>query len=77
MKQSIVLLLSYIITLMCSVNLPAQWYDKTNNLPHSRCYAIDAYDSLIATGPYTTNASHIPDSLYIQQMVEIIGKQDP
>lgn len=65
MKQSIVLLLSFIITLMCYVNLPAQWYDKTNNLPHSRCYAIDAYDSLIATGSYTQNSSYIPDSLYL------------
>jgi len=43
----------------------AQWYDKTNGLPSGRAGAIDAYDSLIATGPYTKNPDHIPDSLYM------------
>ena len=47
------------------ITLFAQWYDKTNNLPHSRCYAIDAYDSLIATGPYVLTPEYIPDSLYL------------
>ena len=65
MKQLIVLLFSLLITLMCSVNLNAQWYDVSDGMPVGRCDAIDAYDSLIATGPYTTDASHIPDSLYL------------
>lgn len=68
MKQLIVLLSSFLITLMCSVNLNAQWYEKSNGLPIN-CWAeaIDAYDSLIATGPYTLTPApeYIPDSLYI------------
>ena len=40
------------------ISLSAQWYDIAN-VPHGRCDAIDAYDSLIATGAYTT------DSLYL------------
>ena len=47
------------------ITLFAQWYDVSSGLPGGRAYAIDAYDSLIATGPYTTDASHIPDSLYL------------
>jgi len=54
-----------LLFLILSISLYAQWYDKTNNLPHSGCDAIDAYDSLIATGSYTVNASWIPDSLYM------------
>jgi len=46
---------------MCSANLNAQWYDVTNGLPGGGCDAIDAYDSLIATGPFTTN----PNLLYL------------
>jgi len=65
MKQLTALLSSLLITLMCSENLNAQWYDVSDGMPVGRCYAIDAYDSLIATGPYTTDASHIPDSLYL------------
>jgi photosystem II stability/assembly factor-like uncharacterized protein len=42
----------------------AQWYDIPN-VPHGRCYAIDAVDSLIVTGAYRTNSSFIPDSLYM------------
>ena len=66
MKQMIVLLSSLLITLMCSVNLNAQWYEKSNGLPIN-CWAaaIDAYDSLIATGPYTKTSDYIPDSLYV------------
>jgi len=65
MKQSIVILFSSLILLTCAVNTNAQWYDVSDGLPVGRCYAIDAYDSLIATGSYTTDASHIPDSLYL------------
>ena len=61
MKQSIVFLFSFLLTLMCSVNLNAQWYDVSKGLPGGRAYAIDAYDSLIATGPFTTN----PNLLYL------------
>ena len=48
-------------TLCFFTSVNAQWYDKTKGLPDASCYAyaIDAYDSLIATGPYTF------DSLYI------------
>jgi photosystem II stability/assembly factor-like uncharacterized protein len=66
MRQLTVLLSSFLITLMCSVNLNAQWYEKSNGLPIN-CWAaaIDAYDSLIATGPYTQTSDYIPDSLYV------------
>ena len=40
------------------ISLFAQWYD-ISNVPHGACNAIDAYDSLIATGPYAA------DSLYL------------
>ncbi len=40
----------------------SQWFDKSNGLPSGgRTNAIDAYDSLIATGSYTTN----PKLLYL------------
>ncbi len=69
MKQLTVLLSSFLITLMCSLNLNAQWYDVSNGLPnyYGYAYAIDAYDSLIATGPYTRTPApeYIPDSLYL------------
>jgi photosystem II stability/assembly factor-like uncharacterized protein len=66
MKQLIVMLFSFIITLMCSLKLDAQWYEKSNGLPDNwRANAIDAYDSLIATGPYSLTSAWIPDSLYI------------
>ena len=42
----------------------SQWYDLPN-VPTGRCNAIDAVDSLIATGAYRTNSSFIPDSLYM------------
>ena len=56
-----------LLTTIGSINsLNAQWYDKSNGLPIiGRAFAIDAYDSLIATGPYTINPSNIPDLLYI------------
>jgi photosystem II stability/assembly factor-like uncharacterized protein len=41
------------------ITLFAQWYDKTDGVPVGYCNAIDAYDSLIATGPYAN------DSLYL------------
>ncbi len=42
-----------LLTTIGSINsLNAQWYDKSNGLPIiGRAFAIDAYDSLIATGP--------------------------
>jgi photosystem II stability/assembly factor-like uncharacterized protein len=62
MKQLTVIFFGFIITLICYVNLPAQWYDVSSGLPGGlRAYSIDAYDSLIATGPFTTN----PNLLYI------------
>ncbi len=47
--------------------LNAQWYEKSNGLPNILSYAnaIDAFDSLIATGPFTMTADYIPDSLYV------------
>jgi len=56
-NSKLLLLLITIISLSCITSLNAQWYDKSNGLPGGRCDAIDAYDSLIATGPYTTNPS--------------------
>jgi photosystem II stability/assembly factor-like uncharacterized protein len=48
------------------MTLFAQWYEKPNGLPDSAyAYAIDAYDSLIATGPFTRTPDYIPDSLYL------------
>lgn len=55
------LLLITITALNNFTSLNAQWYDKSNGLPGGRCDAIDAYDSLIATGPFTTN----PNLLYL------------
>jgi hypothetical protein len=49
--------------------MSAQWYDKSAGLPefYGYAWAIDAYDSLIATGPYTRSDEYtgIPDSLYL------------
>ena len=63
------LLLITITTLSYFTSLNAQWYEKSNGLPNydGYAYAIDAYDSLIATGPYTQTPApeYIPDSLYI------------
>jgi photosystem II stability/assembly factor-like uncharacterized protein len=44
---------------MCYENLNAQWYDVSNGLPSGRANAIDAYDSLIATGPSTGNSLYL------------------
>jgi len=60
-KPKLFLLLITITTLSFITSPNAQWYDKSNGLPGGRCYAIDAYDSLIATGPFTTN----PNLLYL------------
>jgi len=63
------LLLITITTLSFITSLNAQWFDKSNGLPDYDGYAwaIDAYDSLIATGPYTQTPApeYIPDSLYL------------
>ena len=40
------------------ISLFAQWYEIVN-VPHGRCDAIDAYDSLIATGPYDSNLLYL------------------
>ena len=66
-KLKFSLLLITITSLSCFTSLNAQWYDKSNGLPDYYGYAnaIDAYDSLIATGPYTLAPSYIPDSLYL------------
>jgi hypothetical protein len=63
----LLLLLITLITLSYFTSLSAQWYDKSNGLPNILSYAnaIDAYDSLIATGPFTKTADYIPDSLYV------------
>ena len=55
MKNCATILILFLIPLVSY----SQWYNKTNNLPHGRCNAIDATDSLIATGPYKN------DSLYL------------
>jgi len=61
MKKCVVLLILCFIPYLSF----AQWYDKSDGLPSGRAGAIDAYDSLIATGPYTQNPAYIPDSLYM------------
>jgi photosystem II stability/assembly factor-like uncharacterized protein len=48
-----------LLVLIFPITLFAQWYDKTDGVPVGYCNAIDAYDSLIATGPYAN------DSLYL------------
>jgi photosystem II stability/assembly factor-like uncharacterized protein len=46
--------------------ISAQWYEKLNGLPDTcYAYAIDAIDSLIATGPFSITPNHIPDSIYL------------
>ncbi len=68
-KSNLVLLLITLTTLSCFTSLNAQWYDKSGGLPDYSGYAnaIDAYDSLVATGPYTQTPApeYIPDSLYL------------
>jgi len=60
-----VLNLSLLIFIL-PITLFAQWYEKSNGLPDSvYAYAIDAYDSLIATGPFTKTLDNIPDSIYL------------
>ena len=53
-----------LLVFILSINLFAQWYD-ISNVPHGRCDAIDAVDSLTVTGAYRVNSSWIPDSLYM------------
>ncbi len=63
--QLLFLLLFTFITLFCFTSLNAQWYERTNGLPDGwRAYTMDAYDSLIAVGPYFPYYPG-PDSLYI------------
>ena len=44
----------------------AQWFEKPIGLPNTvYASAIDAHDSLIATGPFSRTQDHIPDSIYL------------
>jgi len=54
------------LVIILSISISAQWYDKSAGLPELYGYAeaIDAYDSLIATGPYTKEFG-IPNSIYL------------
>lgn len=55
-----------LLVFVLSISLFAQWYEKPNGLPDScYAYAIDAVDSLIATGPFSITSNHIPDSIYL------------
>jgi hypothetical protein len=55
-----------LLVFILPMTLFAQWYEKSSGLPDSAyAYAIDAYDSLIATGPFTRTPDYIPDSLYL------------
>jgi photosystem II stability/assembly factor-like uncharacterized protein len=67
MKYLTISLLVLLTTLFCFTSINAQWYEKTNGLPDGwTAFAIDAYDSLIAVGPfYPTSVFLPPDSLYI------------
>lgn len=64
-------IIKYWLTLLIIYCIPfssfSQWYEKSAGLPEiwGYAWAIDAYDSLIATGPYVTTPDHIPDSLYL------------
>jgi len=66
-KINLFLLLIILTTLSYFTSLNAQWYEKSNGLPKILSYAnaIDASDSLIATGPFTMTPDYIPDSLYV------------
>jgi hypothetical protein len=48
-----------LLVIIFPITFFAQWYDKTDGVPAGYCHAIDAYDSLVATGPYAN------DSLYL------------
>jgi len=67
MKHSHIFLIIIVIILCYIISLNAQWYDKSNGLPgySGQAWAIDAYDSLIATGPYVLTPDYIPDYLYL------------
>jgi photosystem II stability/assembly factor-like uncharacterized protein len=58
-----------LLVFILSITLSAQWYDKSAGLPefYGYAWAIDAYDSLIATGPFTKSDVYLgkPDSLYL------------
>ena len=66
MKKLTLSLLLVFITLSYVKFNNAQWYEKGSGLPDSvYAYAIDAYDSLIATGPFSITPDNIPDSIYL------------
>jgi len=58
-----------LLVFILSINISAQWYDMSAGLPefYGYAWAIDAYDSLISTGPFTKSEGYtgIPDSLYL------------
>ncbi|HSW56269.1 MAG TPA: T9SS type A sorting domain-containing protein [Ignavibacteriaceae bacterium] len=54
-----------LLVFILQIAISAQWYDKSNNLQYSECRAFDAFDSLIAAGPFTRNSSYVLDSLYM------------
>jgi photosystem II stability/assembly factor-like uncharacterized protein len=58
-----------LLVFILSINISAQWYDMSAGLPefYGYAWAIDAYDSLISTGPFTKSEEYtgIPDSLYL------------
>jgi len=60
MKYLTISLLVILTTLFYTTSVNAQWYEKTNGLPDSwGAPSFDAYDSLVAVGPSTS------DSIYI------------
>ena len=53
------------LVFILSVTSSGQWYEKPDGLPDTcYAYAIDAVDSLIATGLFSTTSNHKPDSIY-------------
>jgi photosystem II stability/assembly factor-like uncharacterized protein len=56
----------FLFLLILSGALYAQWYERSNGLPQFYfSYAIDAVDSLVATGIFSITENHIPDSIYL------------
>lgn len=56
----------FLLVFILSITVFAQWYEKPIGLPDiCYAYAIDAVDSSIATGVFSTNQNHIPDSIYL------------
>ena len=66
--KNLITSLILVFSIFCFVvPVNAQWFDKSQGLPTGTgyAYAIDAYDSLIATGPYILAPGGRPDSLYL------------